>query len=610
MKPIIKPTSSTEKIAKEILKKLEKEKDPDQPRFNFIKRETIRKHKGKNPQGKVPSNIEIASFATRKQIQKLRDVLTIKPVRSQSGVSVIAIMTKPHNCPHGRCITCPGGVDSFFGSVPQSYTGKEPATRRAIRNRYDPYLQVFNRLEQYYAMNKEATKIELIIMGGTFPSLTKRYQDNFVMNSFKAMNDFSSEFLKKGILDEKKFRRFFELPSDIDDEERTKRINKKVTNLKQLREKSLEHEQKRNESADIRCVGMTIETRPDFAGQKEIDQMLRLGCTRVEIGVQSVYDNALENINRGHTVQDSVEAIKLLKNSAFKINFHMMLGIPGITPQEDIRSLEMLFEDERFMPDMLKLYPCMILKGTKLYDMYKRGKFNPLTTEQAVSIISEFKRKVPKFCRIMRVQRDIPTNQTEAGVGITNLRQKISELNTGCRCIRCREIGSRKIISKPEFEIIEYKASEGKEFFISLVDKKQDALVGFARMRYPSGDYAKNPGEFRKEIISDSALIRELHVYGESVKFSQNKTSQNEEVQHKGFGKRLMKKAEEIASKEGKKKMIVISGVGVRGYYRKMGYTKQGPYMVKKIISKKTNTEKTRRQTPKDKPYKKRESSL
>lgn len=543
---------------------------PDKDRLSKEKIKLCSKHHMK----KIPTDIEILLQAKEQDLAKLRRFLRTKPTRTMSGVAVIAIMTKPFPCPHGACTQCPGGVKSFFGDVPQSYTGKEPATLRAIRNNYDPYLQVFNRLEQYVVLGQNPDKVELIVMGGTFPSFPTDYQDEFVTLAFKAMNDFSALFYgKSGELDIMKFKEFFGLPGAVGDRQRVESIRKRLSILKAKGQKTLEQEQRQNEKSSIRCVGLTIETRPDYAKLEHANKMLRLGCTRVELGVQSIYDEALTRINRGHDVADSINATRTLKDLGFKINYHMMPGLPGISYLQDLEGLRQLFTNQNFKPDMLKIYPCMVLKGTKLYLDWQAGHYKPLTTEQAARLIIEFKKDVPEYVRIMRVQRDIPTKMTEAGVDRTNLRQlieeRMSEHGVKCRCIRCREIGAEKIKGRIKLKVQEYEASHGDEFFISL--ENNDALIGFCRLRFPSQS-------LREEIPDGSALIRELHVYGSAVQIGAKG-----KVQHRGFGKRLLVEAERIARREGKKKMVIISGVGVREYYRKQGYKREGPYMTKKL---------------------------
>ncbi len=554
--------------------KIIKTKKPSKIQLSKIKVKLSKKHKLK----KIPTDIEILLNAPIKDIPKIKKYILTKPTRTISGVAVCAIMTKPFKCPHvkkgiGPCIMCPGGPDSVFGNVPQSYTGKEPATRRAIRNKYDPYLQVMNRLEQYIVQGHTPDKLELIIMGGTFPSFPKSYQEQFITYAFKAMNDFSSLFFKKNKLDFIKFKKFFELPGDIFNEKRTKRIQAKLLKLKKTT--NLKKEQLKNESSTIRCVSLVIETRPDYATLKEANEMLKLGCTKVELGVQTIYNDVLKKIKRGHTIEDSIKATKTLKDLGFKINYHMMPGLPGVNKKKDLFSLYALFKYEEFQPDMLKIYPCMVLKGTKLYNLYKKKKFRPLTTKQAAELIARFKRIVPEYCRIMRVQRDIPTFMTEQGVDKTNLRQYIEKVmkknKTKCRCIRCREPKLKKPSNKIQLLERQYIASDGNEFFISVEDTKNDLILGFCRLRFPSQT-------LRREITRESALIRELHVYGASAQIGTKG-----KIQHKGIGKELIKKAEHTAKTYYKDKMVVISGIGAKPYFKKLGYKKEGPYMVKKL---------------------------
>ncbi len=534
-----------------------------------VRREVCRKYKLK----KLPSIIEIFTNANEKNLKGLKFLIT-KPTRTISGVAPVAIMTKPIKCKHGKCTICPGGVGSVFGDVPQSYTGNEPATMRAIRNKYDPYLQVMNRLEQYVLLNQNFDKVELIVMGGTFPSFDLRYQKNFVKNAFKAMNDFS-KFYTKGEFDFVKFKEFFELPVDVKDEARVRKVQKKLMKLKGKCE--LGKEMKRNEKSKVRCVALALETRPDYSRKKEINNMLNLGCTRVELGVQSVYDSVLKKIERGHTIQDTVKATQLLKDSFLKVGFHIMPGLVG--KERDSKMFEELFTNSDFMPDALKIYPCMVMPGTKLYEKYKKGKFKPISTKEAIDRIIEGKKFIPEFCRVMRVQRDVPTKVTSAGVDITNLRQKLDEemqkRGVKCRCIRCREPRGKKLgFDNIKLKRIDYVASSGEEKFLALEDVKNDILLGFLRMRKPYKP-------FRKEITDRSIGVRELHVYSSSVGLGKKGTG----IQHKGLGIRLMKEAEKVAHEEwDAKKILVISGVGVREYYKKkLGYRLDGAYVSKKI---------------------------
>ncbi len=535
-----------------------------------FRRKLARKYKPKV----FPSITQMLLHASEKQLPKLKQLIS-KPSRTISGVAVVAVMTKPIKCPHGKCLPCPGGPDSAFGSVPQSYTGKEPATMRGIRNFYDPYLQIFNRLEQYLLLDHMPDKVELIIMGGTFPSFPKKYREEFVTYCFKALNDFSTYFFKEGKLDFKKFKGFFELPTDdMNNKERISKIQKKILALKG--KSSLVKEHKKNESSVIRGIGLTIESRPDYAMLEHSNDMLKLGCTRVELGIQTTYNDVLKKMERGHSVEDSIKSMQVLKDLGFKVNVHIMLGLPGSNPEKDLSSLKDLFDNQNFRPDMIKIYPCMVLEGTKLYDLYKQGKYNPLTTKEAVEIISKFKAEVPPYVRIMRIQRDIPTKVTVAGVDKTNLRQYIQEYmkkqGVKCRCIRCRESGRAKKIENVEMLVRPYDASGGKEFFISLEDTKNDVLIGFCRLRFPSEN-------LRKEITKKSALIRELHVYSPLVQVG--KQPDKKQLQHRGYGAMLLAKAQEIAKEQGYNKIVVISGIGVRNYYKGLGYKLEGPYMAK-----------------------------
>ncbi len=571
-----------------------KENEVTEEQFAKLKRDLSLKYQAKT----IPTNIQILLHAPIGDIPALKPKLITKPVRTISGVSPIALMTRPSKCPHGKCTFCPGGIGSPWGDVPQSYTGHEPATMRGIRNKYDPYLMMFNRLEQYVILGHSFDKIEIIVMGGTFTAEPKEYQEEFIRGAFKAMNDFSDLFFRNGEFDFMKFKEFFELPADIHDQRRIRRIQEKLVELKKktlntkvedgiMRAPSgsgranpennaplltLEEEQLRNETANVRCVALCIETKPDWGFLEHGNEMLRQGCTRVELGIQSVYDDVLQHVHRGHTAADSKKSVRILRDLGFKINFHYMPGLPLTDRERDLEGMKQLFSDPDYRPDMIKMYPCMVGRGTALYHQWKKGEFEPISTEEAASRIIEWKKTVPEYCRIQRVQRDVPTKYWEAGVDKTNLRQYMLDKNTvRCRCIRCREPKRKKISwEKVEIKTHEYEASEGKEFFISAEDRENDLLIGFCRLRFPFQ-------HIRKEITPTAALIRELHVYGTAAAIGEEGI-----VQHRGWGKKLMEKAEEIAKAHGKDKVVVISGIGVKKYYEKLGYHKEGPYMVKK----------------------------
>ena len=531
---------------------------------------------------KIPSDIEILLNTPDEKVKELRKYLQTKPMRTGSGVAVVAIMTAPFRCPHGKCTYCPGGPKSYFGDVPQSYTGNEPATMRGIRNDYDAFLQVMNRLEQYIAIGQNPDKVELIIMGGTFPSYRTEYQEGFARDAFLAMNVFSDLFYskdpqKKGLdafnLD--KFKEFFELPGSIKNVERTMRIKKKLLALKEKYLDTLENCQKVNETARIRCIGMTIETKPDWGLLKHGNTMLKLGCTRVELGIQTLYEEVLKETHRGHDLQDSIDSIRILKDLGFKLNFHMMPGLPNVTREQDIWCFEELYKNPDYKPDMLKVYPTMVMQGTKLYVDYITKKYEPLSTDEAADIISEMVKFVPKYCRIMRVQRDIPTKFSKGGVDKNNLRQlvelKMKEKGYSLNDIKAREIGKNKVKYPTSIDVYEYESSKSKDFFISVNDSN-DKLLGFVRLRLPHES-------LREEFDDKTAIVRELHVYGKAIAIG----NESDKTQHKGVGKALMAKAEEVAKQQGKTKVLVISGIGVREYYKKIGYTLEGPYMAKQV---------------------------
>jgi len=555
------------KFYAEVIEAIKKEKHAD---LTNLKIKLSRKHGMK----KVPSNIEIFLNGSKEDLKGLK--LVTKPTRTLSGVATVSIMTAPERCPHGKCTFCPGGPNSSFGDVPQSYTGKEPATMRAIRNDFDAYMQVFSRLEQYAVLGQDFDKVELLIQGGTFPSMDKTYQGEFIADAYKAMNDFSEEFFVNDELNLQKFKEFFELPGEYRNEERVKRVKEKILQLKS-KPGVLESEQKRNETSKIRCIGLTIETKPDWGLLEHGNQILKLGCTRVELGIQSVYELPLKLTNRGHTLADTIKSIQVLKDLGLKINAHYMLGLPGVNREDEVAGLKELFENPDFKPDMLKIYPLLVIEGTPLYLQWQRKQYNPITTAEASEIISEAKRFFPKWVRIMRVNRDIPTYVTSAGIDRTNLRQYVKKLQEKkkitCNCIRCREVGRNKKFETVEITVTEYEASGGKEFFIQAEDVKNNVLLGFCRLRFPSQ-------QLREEITA-AAIIRELHVYSSAV--AVGNLPKEKQVQHRGYGKKLMEKAEEIARKYGKSKMLVISGIGAKEYYKKLGYDYEGVYMGKAI---------------------------
>ncbi len=526
----------------------------------------------------VPMNMEILCRLSAAQIKKHKDLFITKPTRTISGVAPLAIMTAPLNCPvQAKCTFCPGGPNSFYGDTPKSYPGGSPAHLRAERNKYDPYLQTCNRLEHYTLLNQDYSKTEAIIMGGTFTSYPLRYRHEFITYMLKAMNDFSDMFWTP-TFNVKKFRQFFELPADVKDQERTKRIHEKLLKMKGTT--ALEEEQRRNETSKVRCAVLCIETRPDCSLPVHINDILKLGGTRIELGVQSLSDEVLVKVERGHDVQATRDATQRLRDAFLKVGYHMMLGLPGSTREMDVNMFKELFSNPAYCPDALKIYPCLVFKGTKLYQQWENKEFQPIDAYEAAERIMELKKYVQPYCRIMRVQRDIPTYMVEAGVEKTNLRQEILELmrkkKIVCRCIRCREPKTMEIKWKNvKLQRYDYAASQGKEIFLSYDDVKNDKVLGFTRLRIPYEPY-------RPEITNKTAGIREIHVYGAAVHVGKKAGN---EVQHHGLGLQLMQEAERIAQEEFDcNKMLVIAGIGTREYFKKkLHYKQDGPYVSKEL---------------------------
>jgi elongator complex protein 3 len=502
-------------------------------------------------------------------------------------VTVVALFAKPHACPHGKCMYCPGGIDSPFGDTPQSYTGKEPAAMRAIRNNYDPYFQIFNRLEHYVINGHMPDKLELIFMGGTFPSLEVDYRDEFVNSVYKSINDFGDLFIledsegRKSI-DYVKFNEFFETKVDFKSEERRTRVHEKMLKLKLDGIKTLEYEIIRNETANVRSIGLTVETKPDWALEKQVNDMLRYGVTRFEVGVQTLNEKCLKMTNRGHTLEETKRSFQIMKDSCLKINAHMMLGLPASDLTIDEDSMLDLFRLPEYRPDMLKIYPCLVVEGTPLYKMWELGKFVPIDTPKAAEIIARTYAEIPRYVRVMRVQRDIPTTDTQEGVRNSNLRQyvdkEMEKQGVVSKDIRAREIGFRQKegveMGTFEIKVESYDSSSGEDYFLDVADER-DTMIGFIRLRFPFQT------DLRPEIDAKTSLIRELHIYGQTIPVGDD-ASENL-VQHKGWGRKLLARAEEIAKERGYEKMAIISGVGVREYYRKFGYELEGPYMCKKL---------------------------
>ena len=456
-----------------------------------------------------------------------------KLTRTISGVTPVAVMTLPLKCP-GQCIYCP-----TYSATPKSYTPESPAVLRGRRCDYAAKGQIGLRLRILSDMGHPTDKIELIVMGGTFLAYSEDYQYQFIKDCFDALNDEASATL-----------------------EEAKRLN---------------------ETANHRCTGLCIETRPDWCGQEEIDRMLEFGTTRVELGVQIIDDGIYQLTRRGHTVEDVIKATALLKEHGFKVHYHWMPGLPGSTPERDLELSKRLFDDDRFKPDGLKLYPTMVVAGTELEKWYREGRYQPYDDDTMIDLVAEIKSIVPKYVRISRVLRDIPAKFIVGGLRDSLrdvVKQRMKEKAIECKCIRCREYGHRLRdgweIGEPKIARMDYEASGGREIFLSLEDEKE-TLFGLLRMRIQSKPIAK-----LGESNENPAIIRELHVYGPEVSLSQRKPNA---AQHKGLGKTLLREAELIAANTFQThQMIILSGVGAKEYYRsEFGYRSHEDYMIKKL---------------------------
>ncbi|XP_055306124.1 elongator complex protein 3 [Sitodiplosis mosellana] len=492
-----------------------------------------------------PRLVDIIAAVPTEAKHFLLPKLRAKPIRTASGIAVVAVMCKPHRCPHinmtgNICVYCPGGPDSDFEYSTQSYTGYEPTSMRAIRARYHPFLQTRHRVEQLQQLGHSVDKVEFIVMGGTFMCLPEEYRDYFIRNLHDALSGHSSSSVAEAV--------------------------------------------KYSEKSRTKCIGITIETRPDYCLKRHISDMLSYGCTRLEVGVQSVYEDVARDTNRGHTVRAVCESFHFSKDAGFKIVAHMMPDLPNVDFERDIEQFIEFFENPAFRADGLKIYPTLVIRGTGLYELWKTGRYKSYPPSQLIDLVAKILALVPPWTRVYRVQRDIPMPLVSSGVEHGNLRElalaRMKDLGTDCRDVRTREVGIVEIHSKVrpyEIELIrrDYVGNGGWETFLSYEDPEQDILVGLLRLRKCSSE------SFRPELKGRCSIVRELHVYGSVVPVNARDPTK---FQHQGFGMLLMEEAERISREEhGSTKLAVISGVGTRNYYRKMGYELDGPYMSKSI---------------------------
>jgi elongator complex protein 3 len=522
-------------LEEKIIKELIRAKVKNQEELTAFKRKIAEKYKIK-----TLSNFELFEFYQKllkkrriKRSKKLEKILKTRPIRSLSGIVNISVLTKPYPCP-GRCIFCPTEK-----GMPKSYLSGEPAAERAKRLKFDPYLQVKRRIEMLQFEGHPTDKIELRIVGGSFTFYPKEYQEWFVKRCFDGANEKKS--------------------------------------------KNLEEAQRKNEKAKNRIVGISIETRPDLINEGEVKWLRKLGVTMVEIGVQSVFNEILEKNETGLNVEKIARATKILKDAGFKVLYHLMPNLIGSDPNLDKKCFEIVFSDERFKPDWIKIYPTVVTKESRLYKFWKEGKYKPYSDEELIELLIQVKKELPYWVRVTRILRDIPAPKIVAGCKISNLREvvkkEMEKRRLLCHCIRCREVRERYDPKEKVYLFREdYEASGGKEIFLSFENKKRTKLFSYLRLRIPSQIF-----EGRKHFIptlENSAIIREIQTLGEMVPIEKRKIA----PQHRGLGKKLVKEAEEITGKEfGLRKIAVISGVGVRDYWRKLGYKLKEDYMIKKL---------------------------
>jgi elongator complex protein 3 len=538
-----------EKIVQNFLEYLIERGVKDKQKIEILKKKFSKKFK-------VPlfSNSELLKAYQKlknsgrlKKSKEIEKILKKRPIRSLSGIVNISVLTKPYFCP-GKCIFCP--IEENF---PKSYLSGEPAADRARTLNFDPFLQVKTRVQNLQEIGHFTDKIELRIIGGTWSVYPIDYRYWFIKECFLAANN-----------------------------KIQKQKRKIKENLFQLK-KELLKEQKKNEKAKNRIVGISIETRPDFISENEVKILRELGVTMVEMGVQNVFDEILEKNQCGFNSEKISEATKILKDAGFKILYHLMPNLPGSDLEKDQKMFEIVFNDERFKPDWIKIYPTVVVKGAKLYQIWKEGKYKPYSDEELIEFLIKIKKNLPRWVRIARIMRDIPAKKIEAGCKISNLRQKIQEImkkrKLKCKCIRCREVRENY---NPKEKIYlfreDYDASGGKEIFLSFENKNRSKLFSFLRLRIPSQIFSGK--KHFLSVLENSAIIREIKTLGELVPIGEKGFS----PQHRGLGKKLIKEAEEIAKKEFKvKKVAAISGVGARDYWRKLNYRLKESYMIKKI---------------------------
>ena len=467
---------------------------------------------------------------------RLLEQIRMKPMRTLSGVTTVTVLTKPYPCP-GTCIFCPTDV-----RMPKSYLPDEPGAMRGLEHQFDPYAQVRSRIDQLKSVGHPTDKIELLILGGTWSSYRRDYQEWFIKRCFDAMNE-------------------------INDRDQVY-IEKIEVDLAQAHAI--------NETAGHRNVGLVIETRPDEINPEEIRWLRHLGVTKVQMGAQSLDDRILEINKRGHDVECTRRAVALLRAAGFKVVLHWMPNLLGATPGSDQEDFARLWDG--LCPDEIKIYPNQLLANAELYEYWQRGEFHPYTTEQLIDLIADVKPTIPSYCRVNRVIRDIPSTNVVEGNRRTSLRQDIHDemkrRGTTCQCVRCREVRGKPVQSEAlRLEDLIYSAGTAQEHFISYVTP-ENRLAGFIRLSLPG----QGSPETGIRDLEGAALIREVHVYGQSLPVGAEKKGA---AQHAGLGTRLLAEAESLARAHGFQRLAVISAVGTREYYRERGFERGDLYLLK-----------------------------
>ncbi|MEM9293653.1 MAG: tRNA uridine(34) 5-carboxymethylaminomethyl modification radical SAM/GNAT enzyme Elp3 [Acidobacteriota bacterium] len=513
-----------------------------------------------------------------------------KPMRSLSGVATVTVLTRPHPCP-GRCIFCPSDV-----RMPKSYLADEPGAQRAAQHAFDPYLQTYFRLKVLHTNGHPVDKIELLVLGGTWSSYPESYQIWFLTRCFEALNDFGQRQDPQGFRQESDPRyedwvRDLEAPQDgplgvvdspsansqlptynLSVRQQLKRSGKGLRNAQEKASwDQLEEAQRQNEGSKARCVGLVLETRPDCVDEEEVRRLRRLGATRVQIGLQSLDDEVLEANRRGHDVAAGRRAMAQLRRAGFKIVAHWMPNLYGATAESDAADFRRLFSDPSIRPDELKIYPCSLIEGTELMERHREGSWLPYEEPELLDLLVSCLEATPPWCRLTRVIRDIPSTDIVVGNKKTNFRQiaeaELAQRGQRCRDVRAREVRGRAVQREElRLEVLEYDAGSGRELFFQFVTA-DDQLAGFLRLALPGGSEEALEPEIAE--LAGAAIIREVHVYGALVRVGERKDGA---AQHAGLGRTLVENAARRASEAGFRSLAVISSVGTRRYYRRLGF--------------------------------------